>query len=392
LGINGFPFGMAAVQRQIQISKALINSENKVLVISQKGDHSSDRKNKEKIFASGSFEGVDYLYASGTPLYPENFIVRNVLKVVGAINEMLIILFYALTKKLTCVIVCTSNLARLKYFWYLTRITNTKLVYDYVEYFSSLENRAIKAPDNKKTFDTVFFKYADALIIISTYLEKHVNSMKANLPYAIVPPVMDFEKFSRINNKPVESDYFLYCGNYLYVDVIEFIIEAYRKTNCSSQGISLILVVNGPAEIVSEMKNSVNEDKTIKILSRLSYEDLIGYYKNAKALLIPLQDNLQDKARFPFKISEYTAAGRPIITSDSGAVIDYFEDGKNALIAKTGDNNDFATKLKFVLDYPQKADQIGRNGYELGLKYFNYKSYTSTLLDLISKQNSPDEQ
>lgn len=378
---------MASIQRQLQISKAIVNDETRVLVINQKGAHSLSRVKEEKITTSGSFEGIDYIYASGTPLYPANFIIRNFLKIVGQLSELGIILFQALTKNITCVIVCTSSLARLKYFWYLTRITNTRLVYDYVEYFSSLGSRSIKTHNDKKSFDEVFFKYTDALIIISSYLEQHVNRMKSTKPYVIVPPIMDFAKFSKIDNKPKESDYFLYCGNYLYIDIIEFIIEAYRKTNCSNRGISLILIVNGPPAAISKIRSHTSEDKSIKILSDLSYEDLIGYYKNAKALLIPLQDNLQDKARFPFKIGEYTAAGRPIITSDSGAIVEYFEDGKNALLAKTGDINDFSAKLNFILENPDKAEQIGLNGHALGQQRFNYKSYTSTLWKVIAKQS-----
>ena len=44
---------------------------------------------------------------------------------------------------------------------------------------------------------------------------------------------------------------------------------------------------------------------------------------------------------------------------------------------------------QYQLNTKEKAEQIGRNGYELGLKYFNYKSYTSTLLGLILKRDRP---
>ena len=386
LGLKGFPFGTAEVQRQLQISKALLTTETRVLVVNQKGTHSSNTIKKEKISTTGSYEGVDYIYTSGTPLYPRNFIVRNLLKVVGWLNQLFLVLYYAMTRQLTCVIVCTSSLSKLKYFWYLTRIANTRLVYDYVEYFSSLTDRSMKAPGNKNTFDTTFFRYTDALIIISSYLEQHVNKMKSNRPYVIIPPMIDFEKFDKIQNKPKETDYFLYCGSVQYVDVIQFIMEAYRQSDGDNRGVSLILIVNGPSQIIAKLKDSIREDKSIQILSGLSYDDLIGYYKNARALLIPLQENLQDKARFPFKISEYTAAARPIITSDSGAVVEFFKDGENALLAKTGRISDFSAKLNFILENPQKAEQIGMNGYALGQNYFNYKSYRSTLLKLILNQ------
>lgn len=383
IGPKGFPFGSAEVQRQLQVAKAILDDDTRVLVINKKGIHTRSILNKENIKWSGTFEGIDYLYTSGTALYPPNFIIRNFLKFIGSLNELVTILYQAATGKLACIIICTSSLRRLQYLWFLTRITKTKLVYDYVEYFSSLEDRSLKDPSTKKSFDTLFFNYTDALIIISTYLAQHVNSLRANKPYVIVPPIIDFEKFDKINNKPDEPDYFLYCGSVQYADVILFIIDAYRKSMGAKQGVALILVVSGPAEIIAKFKLLTKPDKTIKICSGLSYEDLIGYYKNARALLIPLQNNLQDKARFPFKISEYTAAARPIISSDSGAVIDYFKDGESALLAKTGDLEDFTSKLNYVIEHREEVEQIAQNSHALGQRYFNYKSYSTILKDFL---------
>jgi glycosyltransferase involved in cell wall biosynthesis len=385
LGRKGFPVGMAETQRQLQISKAIQNEIDDVLVISRKGCYSQSTIEKEKINTSGSYEGIKYVYTSGTPLYPSNFIVRNFLKIWGAIGEFVLILFYGLTRKITCV-VSTSSLPLLKYYWALTRVLNVKLVYDYVEYISSLEDRSIKmGADRKKNFDTLFFDYADSFIVISSYLEKHLMRMTSK-PYLIVPPIIDFEKFLRIDLKPNDSNYFLFCGSTHYFDVVEFIIDAYRKSDNNKHGVGLVLIVNGSSKKISKLQKLIEKDEKIKVLSNLSYEMLIGYYKNARALLIPLQNNLQDQARFPFKISEYTAASRPIVTSDSGAIIDYFQDGVNALLAKTGDVNNFSTKLNFVLNNPTEAERIAANGHALGKKFFNYKSYSSLLSEFLSAQ------
>jgi glycosyltransferase involved in cell wall biosynthesis len=386
VGPKGFPFGSAEVQRQLQLSKAILREGTRVLVLNKKGVHTKSIIHKENISRSGTFEGVDYVYTSGTPLYPQNFLIRNSLKIIGWLNELAMILYHAVSGELACIIICTSSLRRLKYFWFLSRFTKTKLVYDYVEYFSSLQDRSIKDPLKKKTFDTLFINYTDALIIISPYLAQHVRNLKAKRPYILIPPIIDFEKFAKIHNKPTESDYFLYCGSVQYADVIQFIIDAYRKSHSKDLGVTLILVVSGPKDIIEKIKLGITSEGTIKILSGLPYEDLIGYYKNAKALLIPLQDNLQDKARFPFKISEYTAAGRPIISSDSGAVIDYFKDGEDALLAKTGDLEDFSEKLNFIIDQPEKAEQMALKSHALGERLFNYKSYSTILTDFLFKK------
>ena len=376
---------MAAIQRQLQLARAMNADNTRVLVINRKGVHPPEVVKVEKIKTSGVYEGIEYIYASGTPVYPSNFLLRNSLKIIGKIGELLIVLYNLIFHDVQCLVINSLSLSELRYYYILSRIMRVQLVYDYVEFVSSLDDRTMKTSTGRQTFDDLFFKYTDSLIIISHFLEDHIRKAAPGLPYVIIPPIMDFEKFAAIENTPAETDYFLYCGSAHYLDVIEFIIEAYQKSHSSEQGVSLILVINGSPEELDTLKTSVRNNTHIKILSMLAYEALIGYYKNAKALLIPMQDNLQDKARFPFKISEYTAAARPIVTSNSGAVVDYFTDGVNALMAQTGDADDFATRLDFIVTNPEIAGQIGRKGYELGLKYFNYKSYSTALMSLIGQ-------
>ena len=384
LGSNGFPFGMAAIQRQLQIAKAMKNDHSRVLVVNRKGVHSKSVIQHEKIKTAGTFEGIEYVYSSGTPRYPNNFMVRNVLKIIGNLGELFEVIYHRIFQNLQCLVINSLSLSELKYYYYLSRMINVRLVYDYVEYMSSLEDRSIKTASTKQTFDNLFFKYTDSLIIISHFLERHIKSVALGLPYVVVPPIMDFEKFAALQSKPPENEYFLYCGSTHYFDVIEFVIEAYQKAAGSHHEVALMLVVNGDPEKMAKLQRSIQHNKSIKVVSNLPYETLIGYYKNAKALLIPLQDNLQDKARFPFKISEYTAAARPIVTSNSGAVVDYFTDGIDALLAKTGDADDFASKLALIMANPEQAEVIAKNGYQLGVKHFNYKSYSAPLMELIS--------
>ena len=142
-------------------------------------------------------------------------------------------------------------------------------------------------------------------------------------------------------------------------------------------------MVNGDSDQVQRIKNMATNQNAIRLLSGLAYEDLLGYYKGALALLIPMSDNLQDRARFPFKICEYTAAARPIITTAGGPIPHYFTNELNAIISNNGDVEGFASGLRFITTHPEKADHIGAAGYELGFRIFNYNSYSSGLFELI---------
>ena len=57
----------------------------------------------------------------------------------------------------------------------------------------------------------------------------------------------------------------------------------------------------------------------------------------AHGLLIPLFDDVRSTARFPTKIGEYLASGRPIVTTAVGEMPRYFEDGVTAFISAPDD-------------------------------------------------------
>jgi glycosyltransferase involved in cell wall biosynthesis len=384
LGLDGFPVRDAGIQRQLQICKALTADNTRVFVICRKGVHSEERIANENIQRSGTYEGIEYVYASGTPKYNENFIIRNCLKLYGGLVEFFLILSNKFINHVEFAIVKTDDLLELKYYFFLSRLLKIKIVFDYLEFRSSLESRSIKEYVDEKSFDFVFHRYVDSMIIISHFLTNHIKKIAPELPHLIIPPIIDFEKFEKNQFVPPINNYFLFCGSTTYIDIIKFIIGCYHQSKAEEHHIALVLVIIGDKQEIDNLKEQTKQNEGINILSYLPYEELIGYYKQAKALLIPLTDNLQDKARFPFKISEYTAAGRPIISSDSGAVINYFQNEVNALLAKTDDASDFTAKLNFIIDHPQQAEEIAAKGHETGLIHFNYKSYSQKIKALMT--------
>ncbi len=376
---------MAAIQRQLQIAKALRSKDFRVIVLNRKGVHAEETIRRENINFTGSFEGIEYRYTSGSPIYHNNFILRNLFKVIGLVGEVYFLVYYRIMHGVEFIVVNTTSLLQLKYYYFLTRLLKIRLLYDYVEYMSSLEDRSVKIASTNKTFDTEFVHFVDSLIVISNFLADHVKKVAPSLSFIVIPPIIDFQKFEKIKSKPPESNYLLYCGSTQYSDVIGFILSAYQGSRAPQENISLILIVNGDQTKIDTLQNQIKNLPLVFIKSGLSYTDLIGYYKSARALLIPLQDNLQDRARFPFKISEYTAAARPILTSDFGAIRYYFRHQENALLAIPENHLDFAANINFLLDNPEAAERIAHEGHKTGLIYFNYESYSSALDTAVTR-------
>ena len=75
-------------------------------------------------------------------------------------------------------------------------------------------------------------------------------------------------------------------------------------------------------------------------------EDIPPRYVGASALLIPIEDTVQDYARFPHKIGEYLASGNPIISTNYGEMKNnkVFVDEESVLIASDYNTELFAEK------------------------------------------------
>jgi len=392
LGSNGFPFGSAMIQRQIQISKLFLDIGFKVNVLNRRGAHSKSITQREKIKKSGKYQGIEYIYCSLIPYKSTNFFIRNSAKFLGYISEFLFIFYYVLFKDTKYFFSNCISLSQLKYYSFLSKLLKTELIYDYVEYMDSVSDRdQMEIEDASYSFDRNFYKYTDKIVVISNFLKNHLDNLQYKNPILKIPPIIDFSFFEGVDpKKNIEFPYLLFCGSAAYFDIIIFVIRAFTSSKADHVGYKLKLVLNGSLDQLLRVKKYIDplgNKENIVILSKLTYNDLIGYYKSSVALLIPISNNLQDRARFPFKLCEYTAAKRPIITSDMGAITEYFENNVNALISKSGDIESFASKINLILEKHDLANKIGAKGYELGKDVFNYRAYTEDFKLFIDKKN-----
>ena len=62
----------------------------------------------------------------------------------------------------------------------------------------------------------------------------------------------------------------------------------------------------------------------------------------------------------------------------------YFNDEDTALVANGYIVTEFSEKMKFILDYPIKAKEIGLKGKKLGLINFDYKIHGDRLITFVN--------
>lgn len=386
LGKAGFPIGLAEVQRMTLMAKAFLYERCKVTVICSKGVWD---KNQEINFnKKGNFEGVDYIYTSKSVFRPKGFINRNIQKLKGIYGEFRYLKQLKQQDKLNLAIVSSMSAVHVLRYLIFSRYFNFSIAINFVEMASSMQHRTgFMTRVNDHIIDKWLIKLFDGALPISDGLLNYYKTVSPSKPSLKLPILCDFEKFEQTRNAEVEP-YFLYCGSMSYMQVIDFIIRAYKSISDTEKAKLYMIVSGGSKKETDHLQDEINkrfDTQSITLFSNIPYDQLVDLYTNAIALLIPLRQTVQDASRFPHKIGEYLASGNPVITTDVGEIKNYFEDEKTALIANTYSVDAFAEKMKFVLDHPEKAKEIGLNGKVLGLNAFDYKIHGSRLRKFLQE-------
>ena len=383
LGVNGFPFGTARVEKLKLIGKSLAYNQIKIEFICNEWGYSK----KGELPSKGHLGGIDYIYTSGTTHRPGSFLARRWVKFKGLVKEMMYL------SKNQCdaaiVSVMSGMFFPLFYYWLFARMKGYKLYYPHHEEpevtlnRNNLYHRIILF-----LFNLLAWKMLDGAFPISNYLAEKIKKKAPRLPLLKIPAIVDFDIFNNIKktSDSILQKYFMYCGSIVYYEVIEFVIEAFELV--PDNEFELHLVISGSSAKKEKLHQRIeksNKKQKIKVFENLDYDVLVKKYINASALLIPLRDTIQDKARLPHKIGEYTASGNVVISNDIGDISFYFQHTENALIADHYDVHEYAGMMEFVIHYPHEAREIGQAGYETGLKVFNYKTYGELIKNFMQK-------
>ena len=384
LGESGFPVGFGAIQKLIMVSKALIEEGAKVSVILRKG--SFDPEKPVDIDLQGNFEGINYIYTSGTVYRPNGFFTRNIQKLKGIYNEFQYLRQLRKNNELDAGIISCYHLGQVMLYRLYGYFLKFPVVYNYVEMAQVLDSRrGWQLKINDYLFERFLIPSMDGAFPISEVLMEHYNKIAPRKKMLKLPILCEFEKFDVKVEKP-ERDYFLFCGALSYQEIVDFVLNAYDQLP-EENPVDLHLVLGGGSDkeyqILMNRISKLKKGEQVKVFRNVPHYEIPKRYKPAKGLLIPMRPTLQDAARFPHKIGEYVASGNPMISVNYGEVACYFKDGETALVADTYTIEDFASKMKFVLDNPETARTIGERGKALGLKAFNHLTYGPKILDFL---------
>lgn len=374
LGFSAFPTGFAATQRVRFTFKAVKQAGYTPLIINKQSTHTKVPYTKH----INRYDGLLFTDTSPIITIPQGFVKRNANKIAGLVNEFR--LLCSKRKKIKAAILYTSNFRELIYYRIISKLFSFKLTIQYVEYRSVIAERSSFSKRlNDKLFDKYCQNFCDGIIVISEYLKSAIHKKKPALPLIKIPAICNFYEFEKVPSATTGYKYMLYCGTINYLPVIDFVLSFFEKLKDQElyRGKIVFIISGGNNKnyvTVGDMfkKNKYHSD--IVLYKNIPYNDVISLFKAADLLIIPLRKTLQDIARFPQKISEYTAAGRPFISSKVGELNYYFKDQETALLAEDYDVDLYVETFKQMKEHNVALESIAQKAHEIGRKNFHYES------------------
>jgi len=382
VGNDAFPIGMAQTQRQVGLSKTLTMAGFGVFVLCRSGTYPSGDDNPSP---RGEFEGINYFYCSGYRYRNPNFFIRNYLKVKGCIVELISIHFLIKKNSNVKVFISTNGFFRLFVYSIFARLHRVETVLDTTEFweYHSFSFRSI----SDWLYNQYSFFLVNKVICISTFLEEAIQKKKNPKDILKIPCISDFQKFEAYKGKrSMERQYFLFVASRNYLPVIQFVIDSFNAVSGSEYSLLLVCGDAGEADKanIGHYISRSRKSNHIHLFGHLKYPELIELYANSAALLIPLRDTRADIARFPQKIAEYLASGRPIVTTGFGEICHYFKDGQNAFVCADYNEDEFGAKMNEVFRNPERTEMIADAGYQTGLLNFDYRSISRRVITFLN--------
>ena len=232
-------------------------------------------------------------------------------------------------------------------------------------------------------------KKLDGLFVISTALKDYFVSI--GIPsdkVFIINMTVDSHRFDGLQKTIGAPKYIAYCGTAdNNKDGIDELIKAFALFCNGHDDVKLYIIGETPSSSDRAGNLRLIEDLGLKdkvvFTGIISAKQMPQVLKDALVLALDRPDSLQAQNGFPTKLGEYLLSENPVVVTKVGDIPLFLKDGESALLSSPRNIEEFASKLCWAIDHPNEAAIIGKNGRDVALREFNYKTESQKVIDVI---------
>jgi len=235
-------------------------------------------------------------------------------------------------------------------------------------------------------FEESFHRFADGLIVLSNALRNRaINLGMPESKIRIVVPGVDTERVRPGDRTAarkvlgIADDRFLYgYAGALFPRDAELLLEAHRRVSACLPKATVVLI--------GHTRYRVAEGAAANLIStggKLSYERVLQWFAACDVLLLPLCDSVANRGRWPSKVAEYMAAGRPVVATAVGDIARLFADG-TAGVLTAADPQSFAEGILRVYTDPRRSE-MGPKGRQIACNQLQWTVQTDYIQEFLEQ-------
>ena len=248
-----------------------------------------------------------------------------------------------------------------------------------------------------KWHETSFLKYADFISCCSVDLVNRAKELQANkrvhgfteimhVPNGVNKKTIDvcdcpkeIEELKLRNVKVLIS-----IGN-TYTSSLNKLLNAVQELSTRGEKITLIMI--GIAELSSVWKKKVQDSPVSWLLLKkfLPQQEMFNFLGNADALILPMDNNSVELARFPMRLGDYLLAQKPIVSNAVGDVRYYLEKYDAGFLTLVDNDDDFKNQIMLALTNSEEVIKKNRNSRMLLETDLNNTNIFKNLLTAVNK-------
>ncbi len=160
-----------------------------------------------------------------------------------------------------------------------------------------------------------------------------------------------------------------YLGN-IYQRDADLLFEALE---CLEDRTARLIMVGDPGCRVPESLRA-----RVTITGRLSFDKMLDFLSACNVLALPLSDTIANRGRWPSKVNEYVAVGRPTVACDVGDVANLLRDHDIGLLVRP-EARAFAHRIDELLADAERARVMGERAREVACGAYSQDSIADRL-------------
>jgi glycosyltransferase involved in cell wall biosynthesis len=200
------------------------------------------------------------------------------------------------------------------------------------------------------------------IIAVSNPLAERVRELGAEADkVAMIPNGADTSIFADCSSDNPFQSRLVWVGRLSREKGVRYLIEAMAKVVKEFPQAQLTLVGDGPLR--GDVERRISElalTENVQLTGMVSHEDIPGYLSRSDLLVLPsLSEGL------PLVLVEAMSAGKPVVATRVGGIPDVLcENGgeQTGTLVDPGDSQALAQAISTMLNDPEKARLMGRNG------------------------------